>query len=92
MTIASTLIDYVSHDNWTRPNVAQREAIVAGEILEEIKVTQLDVILAHVPTSEELEEITNGMPPAQGLAVEDAMSDLSAAVQVRREQWSADTS
>ena len=80
VTKASTLIDYVSHNNWTRPNVSEVEAIVAGELLEEEKATQPAIIMARVPTSTEVEEFTKDMRPEQGFLIEEAIDDLREAV------------
>ena len=82
---ASTLIDYLSRNNWTRPNVAQQEAILGGELLEQENILEPAVIIARIPTSEELDEFTKDMPPAQGYAVEEAMDCLRYAVNKGRE-------
>jgi hypothetical protein len=78
---ASTLLDCVSRNNWKRPNVAQTEAIVGGQLLEEEKTTEKAFVMARIPTCREVEEFTKDMGNEQGFAIEEAISDLKWAVE-----------
>ena len=78
---ASSLLDNVSRNNWKRPDVAQTEAIVGGQLLEEEKATETAFVMSRIPHWQEIEEFTKGMSTEQGFAIEEAISDLKCAVE-----------
>lgn len=78
---ASTLLDYLSRNKWKRPNVGQQEAIVGGQLLEEEKATETAFVMAYIPTSTELDEVTRSMSFEQKYEIDDAIDDLKQAVE-----------
>jgi hypothetical protein len=77
---ASKLLHYVAHNGWKRPTAAQIEAIAAGELIEDKQASSRAAPLARIPSTEELENLTQDMPPAKAYAFEEAMYELKGAV------------
>jgi len=73
---ASSLIYYVSRNNWKRPTQAQIDAIAAAALTEDDLALQAANFIVQIPSSSEFEELIKDMSPSDRIRMDDAMELL----------------
>jgi hypothetical protein len=77
---ASSVLHYVSRNNWKRPTPAQVETIAAEEMKAEEQASKNAVPLARIPSRRELNRLTKDMSATSAYAFEEGMESLEYAV------------